>query len=187
MGKLVVFQQVSLDGYFIDGKGDMSWAKNDNDEEFNAFSSENARGGGVLLFGRVTYELMAGFWPTLQARESLPVVAERMNNLPKVVFSRTLDKASWNNTKLVKGDLVTNIRKMKSEPGEGMAILGSGSIVSQLALEGVIDEYQIVVNPIALGVGRTMFDGIKEKLSLQLTKSRTFRNGKVLLCYEPGK
>jgi dihydrofolate reductase len=108
-----------------------------------------------------------------------------MNNLPKVVFSRTLDKAWWNNTSLVKGDLVTEIRKMKSEPGEGMAILGS--IVSQLALEGVVDEYQIVVNPIALGEGRTMFDKIKEKFSLKLTKSRIFRDGRVFLCYQPAK
>ena len=108
-----------------------------------------------------------------------------MNNLPKVVFSRTLDKASWNNTKLVKGDLAAEIRKMKKEPGEDMAILGSGSIVSQLAQEGVIDEYQVVVNPVVLGKGRTMFDGIKEKLTLKLTKTRTFGNGNVLLTYAP--
>ncbi len=187
MKKLLVFQHMSLDGYFVDKNGDMSWAKNDNDEEFNAFASENAKGGGVLLFGRVTYELMASFWPTPQALENLPIVAERMNNGPKIVFSRTMKKASWNNTRLVKGDLVSEIRKMKKEPGEGMAILGSGSIVAQLAEEDVIDEYQIVVNPIALGGGRTMFDGIKEKLNLKLTKSKTFRNGKVFLCYEPFK
>ena len=114
-----------------------------------------------------------------------PVVAERMNKLPKVVFSRTLEKASWNNTKLVKGDLASEIRKMKQEPGEGMAILGSGTIVSQLAQEGLIDEYQFVVDPIVLGKGRTMFDGVKEKLHLKLTKSRAFGNGNVYLCYEP--
>jgi dihydrofolate reductase len=185
MRRLVVFQQLSLDGYFVDRNGDMTWAKNDDDEEFNAFTSENARGGGVLLFGRVTYELMSNFWPTPQAHQSLPVVAERMNNLPKVVFSRTLEMASWNNTELVKGDLVTQIRQMKSEPGEGMAIMGSGSIVSQLAWERVIDEYQIVVNPIALGDGRTMFEGIKTPLSLKLTDSRIFGNGKVFLRYQP--
>src|SRR5262249_44743368 len=103
----------------------------------------------------------------------------------KVVFSRTLDKASWSNTKLVKGDLVSEVRKMKEEPGDGMAILGSGSIVSQLAPEGLIDEYQIVMNPVVLGKGRTMFDGVIEKLSLKLTKTRTFGNGKVFLRYEP--
>ncbi len=187
MQRLVVFQQVSLDGYFVDRNGDMAWAKAGNDEEFNAFTTENAKGGGVLLFGRVTYELMAGFWPTPQAQEMLPVVAERMNDLPKVVFSRTLERSPWNNTRLIKGDLVTEVRRMKAQPGEGMAILGSGSIVAQLALHDVIDEYQIVVNPIALGAGRTMFDGIQEHLNLKLTKSRVFRNGKVFLCYEPIK
>jgi len=92
---------------------------------------------------------------------------------------------SWNNTKLVNGNLVAEIRKMKKEPGEDMAILGSGSIVSQLAPEGLIDEYMIVVNPIVLGKGRTMFDGVKEKLKLRLTKTRAFGNGNVLLCYQP--
>jgi dihydrofolate reductase len=101
------------------------------------------------------------------------------------VFSRTLRQASWNNTTLVKSGPVRAIRKVKSEPGEGMAIIGSGSIVSQLAPEGVVDEYQVVVNPIALGDGRTMFDGIKERLSLKLTNSRIFRNGKVFLCCQP--
>jgi dihydrofolate reductase len=184
--KLAVFNHVSLDGYFVDANGDMSWAKSDhNDAEWNAFVSENASGGGVLVFGRNTYELMASFWPTPFAIENMPEVAERMNNLRKVVFSRTLDEAPWNNTKLLKGDLTAEIRKMKKEPGPGMAILGSGSIVSQLAPEGLIDAYQIVVNPIVLGKGRTMFDGIKEKLNLKLTKTRAFGNGNVLLCYEP--
>jgi dihydrofolate reductase len=128
---------------------------------------------------------MTSYWPTPYAMQNDPIVAERMNNLPKVVFSRTLDKASWNNTKLVKGDLAAEIRKMKKEPGENMVIFGSGSIVSQLAPEGLIDEYQIVVNPVVLGKGKTMFEGIKEKLTLKLTKTRTFGNGNVLLCYEP--
>ena len=117
------------------------------------------------MFGRITYELMASFWPTPVAIENMPEVAERMNNLPKVVFSKTLDQASWNNTKLLKGDLAAEIRKLKQEPGEGMVILGSGSIVSQLAPEGLIDAYQIVTNPIVLGKGRTMFAGVKEKLA----------------------
>ncbi len=186
MQKLVVFNHVTLDGYFVDANGGMSWAKTDNnDAEWNAFVAENASGGGVLVFGRITYELMASFWPTPFAIKTMPDVAEGMNRAQKVVFSRTLDKASWSNTKLVKGDPAAEIRKMKQEPGEGMAILGSGSIVSQLAPEGLIDEYQIVVNPLVLGKGRTMFEGIKDKLPLKLTKSRTFGNGNVLLCYKP--
>lgn len=161
MRKLIVFNQVSLDGYFTDADGDMSWAHK-QDAEWNAFVAENAKSGGELLF-----------------------VAEQMNNLPKIVFSRTLDKASWNNTKLVGGDLAAEIRKMKNEPGEQMVIMGSGTIVSQLTAEGLIDEYQIAVNPIVLAKGRTMFQGIKRKLNLKRTKTRSFGNGNVLLCYEP--
>jgi dihydrofolate reductase len=186
MPKLVVFNNVTLDGYFTGANGDFSWAHSGRDDaEFNAFIADNASGGGVLLFGRITYDLMAGYWPTPIAAENDPVVAERMNNLPKVVFSRTLDKPSWSNTKLVKGNIAEAIRRMKQESATGMAILGSGSIVSQLVPEGLIDEYQVVVNPVVLGRGRTMFDGIKEPLSLKLTRTRTFRNGKVFLCYEP--
>jgi len=184
MRKLFVFNNVTLDGYFTDADGDMSWAHK-NDPEWNAFAADNAKGGGILLFGRITYELMVSFWPTSAALEIIPEVAEGMNNLPKVVFSRTLDQASWNNTKLVKSGLVEEVRQMKNEPGEDMVILGSGSIVSQLSEHGLIDEYQIVVNPIVLGKGRTMFDGLRKRLPMKRTKTRTFENGNVLLCYEP--
>jgi dihydrofolate reductase len=184
--KLIVFNHTSLDGYFVDANGDMSFAHNQNqDAEWEEFVNGNARGEGVLLFGRITYELMAGFWPTPFAAEKMPVVAERMNHLPKVVFSRTMDKASWSNTTLVKGGMLDPVRKMKTEPGEDMVLLGSGSIVSQLAQHELIDEYQIVVNPVILGQGRTMFENIKEKIPLKLTKTRSFSNGNVLLCYEP--
>jgi dihydrofolate reductase len=184
MRKLAVFNNVTLDGYFVTMNGDMSWAHK-QDAEWNAFVQANASGGGELLFGRITYEMMASYWPTPHAIKNFPVVAEGMNNLPKAVFSRTLDRASWSNTKLVKGDLAAEVRKMKKQPGKDMVILGSGSIVSQLAQEGLIDEYQVAVNPIVLGKGRTMFDGVKDKLTLKLTKTRPFANGSVVLCYEP--
>lgn len=186
MRRLIVFNSISLDGYFVDPKGDMSWAHNSS-PEFDAFVEENAKGGGVLLFGRKTYDLMVSFWPTPMAAQAYPVVAERMNNLPKVVFSRTMDKPQWNNTKLVKDDIAGAIRRMKQESGVGMAIMGSGSIVARLALEGLIDEYQVVVIPVVLGGGRTMFEGLKEKLRLKLIKNRVFSNGNVFLCYEPAK
>ena len=107
-----------------------------------------------------------------------------MNNLPKVVFSRTLNEVSWNNTRLVKTDMAAEIRKLKQEPDEDMTIMGSGTVISQLASDGLIDEYHLVVNPIALGKGRTMFEGIRERLPLALTKSRTFSNGCAYLRYE---
>jgi dihydrofolate reductase len=184
MRRVVVFNTVTLDGFFVDSKGDMSWAHK-NDAEWNAFVSENASGNGMLLFGRITYELMASYWPTPMALQHFPVVAKGMNEMPKAVFSRTLDKVSWSNTKLVKGDLAAEVRSMKKEPGPDMVILGSGSIISKLTQHHLIDEYQIVLSPTALGKGRTMFDGLREKLNLKLSKTRAFGNGNVFLSYEP--
>lgn len=185
MRKLIAFEQVSLDGFFVDGKGDMSWAHKQQDPEWNAFVAGNASGDGALLFGRVTYEMMASFWPTPMAMESMPAVAEGMNRMPKLVFSRTLEQVSWKNTTLLKGDLAAQVRRLKGEPGPGIAILGSGSIVSQLAQAGLIDELQIVVNPIVLGQGRTLFEGVEQKIALKLVQSRAFGNGNVVLSYAP--
>jgi dihydrofolate reductase len=185
MRRLAVFNSVSLDGHFVDGSGDMSWAHKNNDDEWNAFVAANASGSGVLVFGRITYEMMASYWPTPMALQTFPTVAKGMNDMQKVVFSRTLEQVSWSNTKLVKGDLPSEIRKMKQEAEPDMVILGSGSIVSQLAQENLIDEYQIALCPIVLGKGRTLFEGVKRKLNLRLTKSRTFSNGSAFLCYEP--
>lgn len=184
MRKLVVFNNVSLDGCFVDDRGDMSWA-HQQDAEWGAFTSENASGGGELVFGRVTYEMMAGFWTSAAALQSSPVVAEHMNSLPKVVFSRTLDRAAWKNTRLIKGDLAAAVRQLKEEPGPAMVILGSGSIVAQLTDARLVDEYQVVVCPVVLGSGRTMFEGVKERLGLTLKRSRAFGNGNIVLWYEP--
>ncbi len=183
MARLSVFNQISLDGYICDTNGDMSWAHRD-DPEWNQFTAENTGGGGQLVLGRITYDLMAGFWPTPFAVEQMPQVAERMNNMPKLVFSRKLREAAWNNTRVFNGDIAGEIRRMKQETGPDMTILGSGSIVSQLAPESLIDEYQTVVVPIVLGSGKTMFAGIKEKINLKMIQVRTFANGNVLLRYK---
>ena len=197
MRKLAVFNQITLDGYFTGPNGDLSWAKADSDDpEFQEFVQGNAQGAGTLVFGRVTYEMMASYWPSPMALTQDPVVAEGMNRAPKIVFSRRLTKASWSNTTLVKGDLVAEVKKLKAASGEDMAILGSGSIIAQLAPHGLIDEYQILVSPIVLGGGRTMFEGVGAQhggvgaqhaapLHFTLTNSRAFKNGKVLLHYRP--
>ena len=108
-----------------------------------------------------------------------------MNSRPKIVFSKTLAGAGWKNTRLVKGDLAAEIRKLNKEDGKEMAILGSGNMVSQLAEDRLIDEFQIVLNPVELGNGRSIFAGIRKNLSLEPTVTRTFKNGSVLLCYQP--
>ncbi|MFZ0211620.1 MAG: dihydrofolate reductase family protein [Candidatus Acidiferrales bacterium] len=186
MRKLIVFDHITLDGYFCDPNGDMSFFHNRfKDDEFYSFAVDNIKAAGALLFGRVTYELMVAYWPTADAIKADPAIAERMNTLPKFVFSRTLAKTPWNNTQLMKGDLVSEVRKLKEAPGNRIAILGSGNIVAQLAPHGLIDEYEIVVNPVAIGAGRTIFERINAPLNLKLTKTRAFRNGNILLCYEP--
>jgi dihydrofolate reductase len=183
MQRLGVFNLVTLDGYFAGQGGDISW--HNVDLEFQEYAEKNSNSGNTLLFGRLTYELMASYWTSPDALKNDPIVAQGMNSSPKIVFSRTLNKVDWVNTLLVKDDMLGEVRKLKQQPGKGLTILGSGSIVAQLAQAGLIDEYQILLNPVVLGKGKTMFEGIQDKLALKLTASRTFSNGNVLLCYEP--
>jgi dihydrofolate reductase len=181
MRKLIVFNLVTLDGYFTGQDGDISW--HNVDEEFQELANEASNSGNTLLFGRITYELMASYWPTPEAIKNDPIVARGMNSATKIVFSRTLNKVDWNNTRLVKNDMLSEIRKLKQESGKDLTVLGSGSIVSQLAQERLIDEYQILLNPVVIGRGKTMFEGVKDRFSLKLTKTRVFGNGNVLLNY----
>jgi len=176
---------ISVDGYYCDARSDMRFAhKPPDDQEWNEFVAGNSGGESVLLFGRVTYDMMASWWPSPMAAQAMPDVAARMNALPKVVFSRTLDRAHWNNTTLVKDDIQAAVRRMKSEPGPDLTILGSGSVVTQLAGAGLIDTFQVVVNPVALGGGKSLFAGLAQPLSLKLTRTRVFQNGATVLWYE---
>jgi dihydrofolate reductase len=136
-----------------------------------------------LVFGRITYEMMASFWPTPEGKKTAPAIAEGMTASTKVVFSKTLDKVSWQNTKLVKSDPAGEIRKMKKEPGKNIVVMGSGTIVALLTQARLVDEYHVVVCPVVLGKGRTMFEGVTDKLPLALTKTRPFSNGNVVLYY----
>ena len=181
MSKLMVFSSISLDGYFTDAHGDMSWAHRP-DPEWDDFVAGNARQGSALLFGRVTYQQMASFWPTPAGRAMNPVVAQGMNEASKIVFSRTLEEASWSNTRLVKTEMIDAARQLKQGSGD-LVVLGSGSVVSQLAQADLVDELQLVLVPIVLGQGRTLFEGLDHRLSLHLDKSRTFGNGNVVLWY----
>ena len=183
MRKVTVFNLVTLDGYIAGENGDISW--HNVDEEFQELANAASNSGNTLLFGRVTYELMAGFWPTPEAMKADPIVAAGMNRSEKIVFSRTLAKADWNNTRLVKDDMIGEVRRLKAGTGKDLAVLGSGSIVAQLAQEGLIDEYQVLLNPVAIGKGKTMFEGMTKRLALKLIDVRRFGNGNMLLKYEP--
>jgi len=185
MRHVTVFNNVTLDGYIADAQSQMSWAyQSPVDAEWNAFVSGNAQGDGALMFGRVTYDMMVSYWPTPAAQQAMPTVADKMNRALKYVFSRKMQQPAWQNTTLLKGDVAGTVRKMKSEPGPDVVILGSGSIVAQLTQAGLIDEYQLVVHPVVLGKGKTMFAGVTEPVRLKLTSSRAFKNGNVVLSYQ---
>lgn len=184
--QLSSFMHVTLDGYFCGPNGDLSFAhKPASDGEWSEFAAANTKGGGMLLFGRTTYEMMASWWPTPPAAQAMPEVAAGMNAMPKIVFSRTLKSAGWQNTALVKDDLLGTVRRLKAEPGPDMAILGSGSIVTQLADAGLIDTLQVVVNPVALGAGKPFLGGLSKRVDLALTNTRVFGNGAVVHWYSP--
>ena len=183
MRKLAVFNLMTLDGYIAGERGDISW--HNVDEEFQELANAASNSGNTLLFGRITYELMAGFWPTPEAIRTDPIVAAGMNKSEKIVFSRTLQKADWNNTRLVKDDMLAEVRRLKQGAGKDLTLLGSGSIVAQFAEEGLIDEYQVLLNPVVIGKGKTMFEGLKRRLALKLVRTRMFGNGNVLLSYVP--
>jgi dihydrofolate reductase len=176
---------VTLDGFFEGPNGEIDW--HNADEEFNEFAVDQVKSADGLIFGRVTYELMASYWPTPAAQADDPMVAEKMNTMPKIVFSRTLDKVEWNNTRLVKGDAVKEISQLKQEPGKDLLIFGSADLASSLTKHSLIDEYRIMVNPVVLSKGKPLFKDVKEKLNLRLLKTKTFGNGNVLLYYEPIK
>lgn len=185
MRKVFLFNMTTLDGFFEGPNQDISW--HHVDDEFNEFAINQLKEVDMLLFGRVTYQGMASYWPTEFAIKDDPMVAGLMNSLPKIVFSKTLDKAEWNNSKLVKDNAAKEVSKLKQQPGKDIAIFGSSGLAVTLAEQVLIDEYRIIVNPVFLGQGTPLLKGIKDKLNLKLLKARTFKSGNVLLYYAPEK
>jgi len=183
MRKVFLFNMTTLDGFFEGPNQDISW--HNVDEEFNEFAIDQLNETGTLLFGRITYQGMASYWPTDAAIHDDPEVAGLMNSLSKIVFSRTLDKPEWNNSRLVKNNVVEEVSKLKQQPGKDIAIFGSSDLAVTLAEQGLIDEYRIIVNPLFLGGGTPLLKGIKEKVNLKLLNARIFKAGNVLLYYAP--
>lgn len=180
MRTLKVFESISIDGYFSDVHGDMSFAHGvEPDPEFGAWVGRNASGGGELLFGRKTYEMMERFWTSTAAMEQMPAVAKGMNAARKYVASRTITP-TWTGSQRLEGDLVAAVQAVKESEGPRLTILGSGSVAAALGDAGLIDEYQFVVVPTALGAGRTVFTSPKK---LRLVDQRAFKNGNVVVTY----
>lgn len=178
---LFAFENTSLNGFFEGPLHDISW--HNVDEEFNEFAADQLDEIGCLLLGRVTYEMMASHWPN--ATEDDPIIAERMNSIPKVVVSKTLETTDWNNTTLIREDAIEEIRKLKRVHGDGLAIaiFGSSNLTVSLLAAGLVDELRIMVNPVLLGEGISLFTGLTEHVELALLGTRTFESGNVLLSY----
>lgn len=181
MATVGAFISLSLDGCYSDTDGDMSWAHTQDPEQTD-FTAQNAKSGSGLLFGRVTYDMMQSFWPTPQAAEMMPDVAASMNALPKFVASRTIKSADWSNTTVLGGDLVNDVKKLKAS-GPDLTILGSGSIVTQLATAGLLDSLDVMLVPVSLGGGKRLFDGMPRSLGWRREDVRQFSNGNVFLRY----
>jgi dihydrofolate reductase len=192
MRKVFFFMMVSLDGYFEGPHHQIDWHnvadKSGNmDKEFDDFAISQLDEADTILFGRVTYQMMASFWPTDYAKKADPVVAEQMNKAKKIVFSKTLDKADWENTRLVNGDAAAEVARLKKGPGKGMVILGSSDLAVSLMKAGLVDELRIMTNPVVIGQGKQLFSGLDQKIRLKLLKVREFKSGNVLLYYQPVK
>lgn len=183
MRKIFSFIAATLDGYYEGPGGEFDWPI--ADEEFSEFSVGQLDEVDTLLFGRVTYQGMAEYWPTPAAEQDDPEIASRMNGISKIVISRTLGRAGWANTRLIRDNVGDELTKLKQLPGKDIAIFGSSSLTVSLLQLGLIDELRIMVNPVVLGDGKSVFRTADERISLKLLKARPFKSGNVLLCYRP--
>ena len=183
MRKLISFMVVTLDGYYEGPNGEFDWPN--IDEEFNEFSVSQLNDIDTLLFGRVTYEGMASYWPTPEASEYDSAIAHTMNTIPKIVFSATLGSADWQNSRLVSGNAADAISELKQQPGKLLAIFGSPTLTVSFLEQRLVDELRVMVHPILLGTGKSLFTGLKDRVPLTLQTTTTFSSGNVLLSYRP--
>jgi len=180
MKKLFWQMNVTLDSLMEGPNQELDSTAEFEDKDFKRYVAEMLNSIDAILLGRVTYELFAGFWPAATLPE-----ARRMNELQKIVFSRTLETVEWKNSRLVKGNVADEIAKLKSQPGKEIAVFGSADLASTLMRHGLIDEYRIFVNPVVLGSGTPMFKGIKDRIALKLLQATTMSSGVVALYYQP--
>ncbi len=182
MRRIIWFNMITLDGHFEGPNRDISW--HNVDEEFNDFAIDQLNSLDTLLFGRLTYDMMAGYWPTEMALNDDPIVAGKMNAITKVVYSTKLNKADWSNSSILKKDINEQTARLKEQPGRDMAIFGSGILGNSLLQAGLIDEIRLMVAPIILGQGRPLFEPAGKRIHLKQLDSRQFANGNVLLNYQ---
>jgi dihydrofolate reductase len=184
MGKVMYAMSVSLDGFIEAPNGDIGLSA--PDEELHKHFNDLESTIDTQLYGRRLYENMAAYWPTADENPSAPEhvleYARIWRNMPKIVFSMTLDKVAWN-SRLVRGSIAEEVKKLKAQPDKYMSI-GGAEIASAFMQLGLIDEYRLYFHPVILGGGKPMFRPLHDKINLQLVETRTFGSGVVLLRYQ---
>jgi len=183
MRTLASFILTSLDGFYEGPNGEFDWAN--VDAEFNDFAIRQLDEADTLGFGRATYEHMARYWPTEQATANDPAITSRMNDMEKVVFSTTLTDATWSGTTIVGGEATAHMTALKAAAGKDLLILGSAHLTATLAQAGVLDELRVMICPIVLGQGRSLFENLNERVSLTLLRVKQFASGNVVVTYRP--
>ncbi|HLU44274.1 MAG TPA: dihydrofolate reductase family protein [Natronosporangium sp.] len=179
MADLILWEMLSLDGYYTAGPDDdLTWFR--FDPQLEEYITSTQLDATALLFGRRTWEEMASYWPHATGR-----IAEFMNRVPKLVCSRTLTRADWPPTELVRDDVPGRVARLKQELAGQVFCFGSGELAATLIEHRLVDEYRIGVNPVLLGAGRRFFPGHPYQQSLRLTDHRTFDSGLVVLHYRP--
>ncbi len=186
MRKVYLFMMISLDGFFEGPNHELDWHNADNDE-FLDFAVEQLDATDTLVFGRRTYDMMAEFWPSDYALKTDPETAKRMNSYRKIVFSHNLQKAGWENTTVYNDDVRGVMTKLQEGQGKDIAVLGSSNLCLTLLQRGVLDEVRLMVNPLVLGKGHTLFAGLDKQIDFTLTNTRRFDSGNVLLTYAVDK
>jgi dihydrofolate reductase len=181
MSKLIMWNLQTLDGFFEGSKSwDLDFHQSVWGDELERLSVEQLQSADRLLFGRITYQGMAAYWQTAKGE-----VADLMNSLRKVVVSRTLDRADWHNTKIIKDNVAAEIQKLKQQGEKNLFVFGSGNLSATLMQDNLFDEYRIAVAPVILGRGSPLFPPNSNRVNLKLLDSRTLSNGCVILRYEP--
>jgi dihydrofolate reductase len=183
MRKLASFIFTSLDGFYEGPNGELDWSN--VDKEFNDFAVRQLDEADTLGFGRATYEHMAAYWPTEQAKANDPAITSRMNDKEKLVFSTTLTDASWSGTTVVRGEATEHVPTIKAAAGKELLVIGSAHLTANLAHAGVLDELRVMVCPIVLGQGRSLFEDLNDRVSLTLLRVRQFESGNLVLTYRP--
>lgn len=181
MTTLSAFIFTTLNGYTHGVDGDISWHV--HGEEENEYASKSLSSGNTLIFGRKTYELMASYWPTSMAIEQDPELANQMNQATKIVCSNTLTTVDWQHTQILSGDIFEHIRTLKKTSATNLTVLGSNTLVTQLAERGLLDELQLMIDPVAIEKGVSLFTGLNHPLSLSLQHTRIMKSGVLLLSY----